>query len=73
MNDAFETKYLNASDYEPVPAEVARLELANKCLSIEDLRKVYPDGSEAVNGVNLKMYSGQILPFLVIMVLANLR
>ena len=62
--EPFECKYLNASEYEPVPSEVARLEQVNKCLRIENLKKVYPDGSEAVNGINLKMYSGQIFALL---------
>ena len=38
--------------------EVARLELENLFLKIQDLKKTYPNGKEAVTGINLKMYNG---------------
>ena len=62
--DPFETTYINKQNYEPVPLEIARLELQDQYFKIEDLRKVYPNGFEAINGINLKMYSGQIFALL---------
>jgi len=47
-----------------VAPEVARLELYNQFLKIQDLTKVYPNGFAAVNGINLKMYNGQIFALL---------
>ena len=47
-----------------MPPEVARLELDNQFLKIQDLTKVYPNGFQAVNGINLKMYNGQIFALL---------
>lgn len=56
--DPFELKYLDKENYEPVPPEVGRLELENQYLKIQDLTKTYPNGFQAVNGINLKMYNG---------------
>lgn len=56
--DKFELKYLEKENYEPVPPEIARMELENQFLKIQDLTKVYPNGFQAVNGINLKMYNG---------------
>lgn len=56
--DPFELKYLSKKNYEPVPPEVARLELDNKFLQMEDLSKQYDNGFQAVKGINLKMYDG---------------
>ena len=47
-----------------MPPEVARLELENQFLKIQDLKKTYPNGKEAVTGINLKMYNGQIFALL---------
>jgi len=47
-----------------VPPEIARLELEDQFLKIQELTKVYPNGFQAVNGVNLKMYNGQIFALL---------
>ena len=47
-----------------MPPEVARLELQDEYLKIEGLQKVYPDGKKAVQGINLKMYNGQIFSLL---------
>ena len=44
--------------------EVAALELNHEHLQIKDLKKVYPNGFKAVQGINLKMYKGQIFSFL---------
>ena len=62
--DPFELAYIDKQNYEPVPLEVARLELEDQIMKIEDLTKVYPNGFSAVNGINLKMYSGQIFALL---------
>jgi ABC-type uncharacterized transport system ATPase subunit len=64
FDDPFELKYLKKKNYEPVPPEVARLELDNQFLQISGLKKVYDNGFEAVKGINLKMYSGQIFSLL---------
>lgn len=47
-----------------MPPEIARLELDDEYMKIEDLTKVYPNGFKAVNGINLKMYNGQIFSLL---------
>lgn len=44
VSDPFELKYLEKENYEPVPPEIARLELQNKFLKISDLTKTYPNG-----------------------------
>lgn len=64
VNDKFELKYLDESKYEPVAPEVARLELDNQYLKVADLTKTYPNGFKAVNGINVKMYNGQIFSLL---------
>jgi len=64
MTDPFELKYLDKENYEPVSPEIARLELENQFLKIQDLTKVYDNGFPAVNGINLKMYNGQIFALL---------
>lgn len=50
--------------YEPVSNEVAKLELRRLLLKISGLEKTYENGFKAVNGINLKMYSGQIFALL---------
>lgn len=40
------------------------MERQNKFLKIEDLRKIYGNGFQAVNGVNVRMYEGQIFALL---------
>ena len=56
--DPFEIKYMERKNYEPVAPETARLELDNQYMKVQDLTKVYPNGFQAVNGINLKMYNG---------------
>ena len=56
--DPFEIKYLDKRNYEPVAPEIARLELDDQYLKVADLTKTYPNGFQAVNGINLKMYNG---------------
>lgn len=63
--DPFELRYIeDGNNYEPVSPEIAQLEQLNQCLRIEDLTKEYEDGVQAVDGINLKMYSGQIFALL---------
>ena len=64
LADPFELKYLKRDNYEPVAPEIARLELQDQFLKISDLTKTYPNGFKAVNGINLKMYNGQIFALL---------
>ena len=64
MTDPFELKYLDPKNYEGVAPEVAALELTNDYLKISELKKVYPNGFQAVKGINLKMYKGQIFSLL---------
>ena len=49
---------MDKKNYEPVAPETARLELDNQYMKVQDLTKVYPNGFQAVNGINLKMYNG---------------
>ena len=42
--DPFELKYLEKENYEPVAPEIARMELDNQYLKIQDLTKKYPNG-----------------------------
>ena len=56
--DPFEITYMDRKNYEPVAPEIARLELDNQYMKVQDLTKVYPNGFQAVNGINLKMYNG---------------
>ena len=64
LTDQFELKYLDKRNYEGVAPEVAALELDNEHLQIQDLKKVYHNGFKAVQGINLKMYKGQIFSLL---------
>ena len=54
----------NQEYFEDVPAALrAQLEQGD-CLSIRGLKKVYPNGKEAVRGISLDMYKGQIFALL---------
>ena len=61
---SFETKYMRPENFEPAPAEFQNLEKTGQILQISDLRKKYPTGLKAVDGLNLKMYTGQIFVLL---------
>ena len=41
-----------------------KLEAENKVLKVQDLRKTFENGFKAVNGLNVKMYNGQIFALL---------
>ena len=64
ITDPFEMKYLKRENYEGVAPEVAEMELQDEFLKVQDLFKVYPNGFKAVNGINVKMYKGQIFSLL---------
>ena len=50
--------------YEKIMAEQARSHLGQRCLTIKNLRKCYDNGTEAVRGINLKMFADQIFVLL---------
>lgn len=60
----FETKYVPKNNFEPVSRELQKLEQENKIFKISDLKKTFENGFQAVRGVNLKMYNGQIFALL---------
>ena len=60
----FETKYINQKNFEPPDLSELELERYQKYLKIQDLRKVFPNGQRAVDGVNVRMYEGQIFALL---------
>ena len=62
--DNFEAKNLKREYYEPVAADIAKMELEDKFLQISDLKKTYANGFQAVKGINVKMYQGQIFALL---------
>jgi ATP-binding cassette subfamily A (ABC1) protein 3 len=62
--DNFESKHMKKGNYEPISVETAKLELKNLFLMVRNLHKKYPSGLEAVKGINLKMYVGQIFALL---------
>lgn len=62
--DGMEVRNLKKENYEPVAAEVARSALDGQYLRIENLEKVYDNGFQAVNGINLKIYQNQIFALL---------
>lgn len=62
--DNYEARNLDSEYYEPVASDIAKLELEDKFLQIKDLRKTYENGFKAVNGINVKMYQGQIFALL---------
>lgn len=55
---------MDRKNYEPVSKDLIKLEAENKVLKIQDLRKTFDNGFKAVNGLNVKMYNGQIFALL---------
>jgi len=51
-------------NYERPPLGMKRLEKEGNFLKIQNLQKTYDGGFQAVKGVNLKMYEGQIFALL---------
>jgi len=60
----FETKYIKPENFEAPDATLLQLEKKRRFLKIEDLRKEYANGYRAVDGVNIRMYEGQIFALL---------
>jgi ATP-binding cassette subfamily A (ABC1) protein 3 len=54
----------DVKNYEPVATEVARQGMDGSYLRIEDLKKTYDNGFQAVKGLNLKIYQNQIFALL---------
>ena len=54
---------MNERNFEPVSDTLKKQEKNNECLIIRDLKKKFGKKT-AVNGVNLKMYNGQIFALL---------
>ncbi len=55
---------MDRRNYEPVSKDLVKLEAENKVLKVSDLRKTFENGFKAVNGLNVKMYNGQIFALL---------
>lgn len=64
IDDNFETKYIDPENFEPPDMSQKNLERQNRFLKIEDLRKTFGNGLRAVDGVNVRMYEGQIFALL---------
>jgi ABC-type multidrug transport system fused ATPase/permease subunit len=60
----FETKYIKPENYEPASSDLKTLEEKKKYLKIEELKKTFSNGFQAVSGINVKMYNGQIFALL---------
>ncbi|KAL4489354.1 hypothetical protein ABPG72_019009 [Tetrahymena utriculariae] len=51
-------------NFEEVPQNLKDLEELNQTVKITNLRKIYPSGKSAVNGLSFSMYNGQIFALL---------
>ena len=60
----FETKYISPENFERPDNSTKTLEKQKRFLKIEDLRKTFGNGFRAVDGVNVRMYEGQIFALL---------
>jgi ATP-binding cassette, subfamily A (ABC1), member 3 len=60
----FEAKYMKKDNFEPVARDLIKQEADKKILKVTDLKKTFENGFQAVKGVNLKMYNGQIFALL---------
>lgn len=54
----------NKKDFEAVPPNIKQLERDGEYMNVNKLRKIYPNGKEAVKSLSLKMYQGQIFALL---------
>jgi hypothetical protein len=58
IEEDFEKKGMKPENYEPVDyADMKKLEHENKILKIQDLKKTFSNGFQAVKGLNIKMYN----------------
>ena len=55
---------MNKKCYEKVSTYLANMDKEGKSLEIQNLKKVFPDGNRAVDGINLKMFADQIFVLL---------
>lgn len=55
---------MNPLNFEPVQKELLKQEADQKILKITDLKKTFDNGFQAVKGLNVKMYTGQIFALL---------
>ena len=55
---------MKKENFEPVAKELLKQETEQKILKISELHKTFENGFQAVKGVNLKMYNGQIFALL---------
>ena len=60
----FETVYIKKDNFEPPSNDLRAQEKDNKILKISDLKKTFDNGFQAVKGINVKMYNGQIFALL---------
>ena len=60
----FETKYIRPQNFEPPDFAQLKKEQDLRFLKIQDLKKEYANGFRAVDGVNVRMYEGQIFALL---------
>ena len=64
QDDEFEVANVGAANYEAPPLVCRRQEQYGDYLRIENLQKTFPGGFQAVKGLNVKMYNGQIFALL---------
>jgi ABC-type glutathione transport system ATPase component len=60
----FETKYIKPENFEAPDIALLELEKKRRFLKLEDLKKEYSTGFKAVDGINVRMYEGQIFALL---------
>jgi len=63
-DDAFESNELPEGNYESPAVICKRMEATGDYLMIDDLKKTFSGGFQAVKGVNVKMYNSQIFALL---------
>lgn len=56
--EAFEIKYIKKENFEEPDISLVQMEKKRRFLKIEDLKKQYDNGFQAVNGINVRMYEG---------------
>ena len=64
QDDHFEMANVGEANYEAPPLVCRRLEQFGDYLRVENLQKTFSGGFQAVKGLNVKMYSGQIFALL---------
>jgi ABC-type glutathione transport system ATPase component len=64
IDEYFEAQGMNPLNFEPVQKELLKQETDKKILKVTDLKKTFDNGFQAVKGINVKMYTGQIFALL---------